>query len=97
MDIPHEGSIKRNLPFVVNIKFEADGKPEIKTACFNWSNDGPYCYKVANVDYGSPGTIRAEPLAKNSGSFVLETYVVYIRDRRTQRTKVIGTQVNIIP
>jgi len=97
IDIPHEGSIKRNLPFVVNIKFEADGKPEIKTACFNWSGDGPYCHKVADVNYGSPGTIRVEPLARGSGSFALETYVVYIRDGRTQRTKVIGTQVNIIP
>jgi hypothetical protein len=97
LDIPHEGSIKRNLPFVVNITFEADGKPEIKTACFTWSEDGPYCYKIVDLNYGSPGTIRVEPLAKNAGSFVLETYVVYIRNGRTQRTRIIGTPVNIIP
>jgi hypothetical protein len=97
IDIPHEGSIKRSLPFVVDLKFEADGKPEIKTACFNWSGDGPYCYKVAEVNYGSPGAIRVEPLAKEHGSYALETYVIYIRDGRTQRTKVISTQINIIP
>ncbi len=97
IDIPHNGSNKRGLPFVVDIKFEADGKPEIKTACFNWSGDGPYCYKVTDVNYGSPGTIRVEPLAKDSGSFALETYVIYIRDGRTKRTKVISTQINIIP
>jgi hypothetical protein len=29
-DIPHEGTIKRNLRFIVNINFEADGKPEVQ-------------------------------------------------------------------
>ena len=97
MDIPHEGTIKRNLRFMVNINFEADGKPEIKTACFNWSGDGPYCFKVADVKYGSPGTIIVEILARDSGSYGLETYVLYIRGGMTQRTKVISTQINIVP
>jgi hypothetical protein len=97
IDIPHEGSIKRSMPFVVNINFEADGKPEIRSACFNWSGDGPYCYKVADVNYGFPRTIRVEPLAKEPGSYALETYVNYVREGRTQRTKVISTQINIIP
>ena len=30
IDIPYEGSIKRSLRFVVNINFEADGKPEVQ-------------------------------------------------------------------
>ncbi len=42
MDIPHEEGIIRNLPFVVTIHFEVDGKPEIRRACFYWSGDGPY-------------------------------------------------------
>lgn len=96
MDIPHEVSIRRNLPFVVNISFEADGKPEIRSACFNWSGDGPYCYKVSDVNYGPPGTIKVEPLARASGLYALETYVLYIRDGKTQRTKVISTQINIV-
>jgi hypothetical protein len=87
-DIPHEGTIKRNLRFIVNINFEADGKPEIRIACFNWSGDGPYCFKVADVSYGSPGTIRVEPLTKDYGSYALETFVLYVRDGKTQRTKV---------
>jgi len=97
MDIPHEGTIKRNLRFIVNINFEADGKPEIRTACFNWSGDGPYCFKVTDVNYGSPGTIRVEPLARDYGSYALETYVLYIRDGKTQRTKIISTPINIVP
>jgi hypothetical protein len=97
IDVQHEESIKGNFPFVVNINFEADGKPEIRTACFYWSGDGPYCFKVIDVNYGSPGTIKVEPRAKSFGSYVLETYVLYIRDGKTQPTKVISSPININP
>jgi hypothetical protein len=97
IDVPHEKSIKGNFPFVVNINFEVDGKPEIRTACFYWSGDGPYCFKVMDVNYGSPKTIKVEPRAKRSGSYVLETYVLYIRDGKTQPTKVISSYINIVP
>ncbi len=93
MEIPHEESIVRNLPFVVMIQFEADGKPEIRRACFYWSGAGPYCFKVTDVSYGSPGTIRVEPRAQEYGSHVLEAYVLYVRDGKTQPTKVISSRV----
>jgi hypothetical protein len=93
INVPHQEGIIRNLPFVVNINFEADGKPEIRRACFYWSGDGPYCFKVIDVDYGSPGTIRVEPRAKESGSHVLEVYVRYVRDGKTQPSKVISSRV----
>jgi hypothetical protein len=95
IDVPHEVGIKRNMPFAVDIIFEADGKPEIRTACFYWSGDGPNCFKVLDVRYGSPGTINVEPRAKISGSYVLETYVLYIRDGKTQPTKIISSPINI--
>jgi hypothetical protein len=95
IEVPHEGSIKGNLPFAVNITFEADGKPEIRTACFYWSGDGPKCFKVLDVSYGSPGTINVEPRAMSSGSYVLETYVLYIRDGKTQPTKRISSPIFI--
>jgi len=95
IDVPYEGSIKKNLPFKVNIIFEADGKPEIRTACFYWSGDGPNCFKVQDVSYGSPGTINVDPRAKSSGSYVLETYILYIRDGKTQLTKRISSPINI--
>jgi hypothetical protein len=95
IDVPHEEGIIRNLPFVVNINFEADGKPEIRRACFYWSGDGPYCFKVMDINYGSPGTIRVEPRAKESGSYVLEAYVLYVRDGKTQPSKVIRSRVQV--
>lgn len=95
IDLPNEGDIRRGIPFAVTITFEAEGRPEIRTACFYLSGDGPYCFKVQDVEYGSPGTINAEPRIVDSGSFVLEAYVLYLRDGKTQPTKKIRTPILI--
>ncbi len=95
IDVPQAIGIQKNLPFAVDIVFEADGKPQIKTACFYWSGDGPYCFKVTAVNYGSPGTISVEPRAQISGMYVLETYVLYIRDGKTQPSKKISSPITI--
>ncbi len=92
-----KGDIRVNFPFVVNINFEADGKPEIRTACFSFSGDGPYCYKVMDVNYGSPGTIKVQVRAKNSGSHSLESYVYYIKDGKVQATNIVNCNIRVIP
>ena len=89
--------IRVNFQFVVNINFEADGKPEIRTACFSFSGDGPYCFKVTDVNYGSPGAIKVQVRAKNSGSHSLESYVYYIKDGKVQPTNVVSSQIRVIP
>lgn len=94
---PEKGGIKLNFPFGVNIHFEAEGKPEIRTAYFYFSGDGPYCYKVMDVNYGSPGTIKVQVRAKKSGSYALESYVYYIKDGKTQPTNVVNAQISVIP
>ena len=97
MHVPQREDIRLNFPFVVNINFEADGKPEIRTACFSFSGDGPYCFKVTDVNYGSPGTIKVQVRAKNSGSHALESYVYYVRDGKAQPTNVVGSQIRVVP
>ena len=91
MVIPEKVKIKENLPFVVNISFEADGEPEIRSACFNFSGDGPHYFKVSDVNYGSPGTIKVQIRVKNPGVHVLEGYVLYVRDGKIQATNVVTT------
>ena len=97
MHVPEDEKIKVNIPFVVNIDFEADGEPEIRTACFYFSGDGPHCYKVTDVIYGSPGTIKIQIHTKDLGSSHLECYVGYIRDGKIQPTNVISTHFSIAP
>jgi hypothetical protein len=95
--VPEKEKIKVNLPIAVNISFEADGKPEVRAACFTLSGDGPHCSKVTDVDYGSPGTIRVQIRTKNPGSRLLECYVLYLRDGKVQPTNVVSTYLPLIP
>ena len=97
MHVPQREDIRLNFPFVVNINFEAEGKPEIRTACFYFSGNGPYCLKVTDVNYGSPGTIKVQVRAKNSGSHSLESYVYYLRDGKVQPTNVVNCNIRVIP
>ena len=97
INVPQREDVKVNFPFAVNINFEADGKPEIRTACFYFSGDGPYCFKVTDVNYGSPGMIKVQVRAKNSGSHSLESYVYYIKDGKVQPTNVVDTHIRVIP
>jgi hypothetical protein len=96
MLVPEKEKIKVNIPFVVNINFEAHGEPEMRAACFYFSGDGPHCFKVMGANYGSPGTIQAQIRAKHPGPR-LEGYVLYIRDGRIQSTNVISIYFSVIP
>jgi len=96
MDVPREGDVRLGVPFMVNINFEADGRPEMRRACFFWSGDGPYCSKVTKVNYGSPGTIYVELLTWSSGQYFLESYVLYVQDGKTRRTNVVDTHIYIV-
>jgi hypothetical protein len=97
MHVPMGEEIRLNFPFVVNINFEADGTPEIRTACFYFSGDGPYCVKVTDVDYGSPGTMRLQVQGKISGTHALECYVFYVQNGKTKPTNIVSCQIHIIP
>ena len=97
MDVPQKEDLRERLPFVVNLSFEADGKPEIVTVCFFWSGNGPYCSKLTDLNYGFPGTIKVHLYPRNHGSWTLESYVVYKKDGKTESTNVVGTRIRIIP
>ncbi len=97
MHVPKNEMIKVNIPFVVNINFEAAGEPEIRAACFYFSEDGPHCFKVMGIDYGEPGTIQVQVRTQNRGSRRLEGYVLYRRDGKIQSTNVISIYLPVIP
>jgi hypothetical protein len=97
MRVPMREEIRLNFPFVVKINFEADGKPLIRTACFYFSGDGPYCVKEIDVSYGSPGTIEVQVRAKMTGMHSLESYVFYVQDGKTKATNIVSCQIRVIP
>ncbi len=95
--VPDKENIKLNSPFTVDILFEADGRPEVRAACFTLSGDGPHCSKVTDVDYGPPGTIRLRIRTRNPGSRLLEGYVLYVRDGKVQATNTVSTHFRLAP
>jgi hypothetical protein len=96
MDVPEKERIRAKSRYDVIINFQADGKPEIETACFSWSGDGPRCFKVKDVTFGSPGTIKVKLYTYNSGVYMLEGYVVYIRDGKTEKSNVVSSFISVI-
>lgn len=96
IEVPQKEDIRESLPFAVNIRFEADGEPEIVTACFFWSGGGPYCSKIAGVTYGSPGIIRMQLHPRSPGLIALDGYVVYRKDGKTETTNVISQRLRVI-
>lgn len=96
MDAPREGEMRLGIIFTVKINFEADGRPEIRRACFLWSGDGPYCSRAIKVSYGSPKTIYVDLLAGSTGQYFLEGYIQYIQDGKLRTTNVVGDHIYIV-
>ncbi len=88
--------IKRNEPFEVKIHFEADGEPNVRSVCFYWAGDGPHCFKVTDVKYGSPGTIKVKLTIMKPGSYSLDSYAVYTRGGKGQPTNIVSTNLKVL-
>ena len=95
IDVPEGQRIKVKKPYEVSIHFETDGEPKIETACFYWSGDGPHCFKVKDVNFGSPGTVKVKVWTNNPGEHVLQVYVMYIRDGKPQKSNVVTCRIPI--
>jgi hypothetical protein len=93
--IPEFGAIKKNLQYGVNFSFESAGEIEVRRACFFWSGDGPYCFPVKDVWYGSPGTITTVVQTPIPGMYSFEGYVLYVKDGRTVRSNQVSTTVEV--
>ena len=95
IQVPENGSLKVGLKYWVTVNFEAAGSPEIKRACFTWSNDGPYCVDVNARDvkhFLSHANFQV-PVVAPLGHSRLECYAEYIRGGRRQRTNSVSSLV----
>jgi len=94
--VPGKENVKLYLPFTVDMSFEADGEPEIRAACFYFADDGPHCFKVTDVNYGSPGTVRSQIHTSNPGAQLLKGYILYIRNGKIQSTNMLSAYFRTI-
>lgn len=86
MEVPENGNLRLGSSYKFNISFEADGKPEIIRAVCFFSGNGPYFYKVENVEYGSQANFNVYLHAFDAGSQRLECYTDYVRDGKRRRS-----------
>jgi len=93
ISIPENGNLVLKLSYSVDISFEADGKPEISRVICYCAGEGPYYYRVRDVTYGSPGSLRIDFSVPESGSQRLECYADYVHDGKKRRTNSLFSRV----
>jgi hypothetical protein len=96
VSFPEIGAIKKMVKYVAEIKFEADGRPEITRGCVYWNVYGPSCMSVMDVSYGT-GIIRIEIPTPMDGLYTLKTFVYYVRNGVTIRSNMVEAQFSISP
>jgi hypothetical protein len=94
--LPVVGAVQIGIPYEVKITFIADGQPRIRRACFFWSGDGPYCYPVRDLTYGSPGSFYVSLFANFVGQYRAECFVEYYQGTKILRTNVVGFDVDVM-
>jgi len=97
VEFPEFGGIRKNLKYLVNIKFETDGRPEIPRACIYWGTDGPYCLSVMDVNYGTQIARIDVPIPPRETIYRFRAFVYYVRDGKNVRSNMTETTVTVIP
>jgi len=97
VDVPQSGNISTNIAYWTTVNFEADHKPEIRTACFHFSGGSQSCVDVQakDVTYGSRSYFRV-PIHVPEGSKRIDCYAEYIRYGKTHRTNTVTYYVIVL-
>jgi len=87
--------IKEGAAFPVNVFFEAEGRVEIKRACFYESKERQYCSDVSYITFGGKRVFQVYLPSTKAGSYRVECYVEYVQNGEIRKTNVITTQISI--
>jgi hypothetical protein len=94
VEFPEFGRIRQNVKYQLNVKFESDGKVEVRRACLYWDRSGPTCFGIIGVNYGER-IIRVDANTPASGYYVMKCYVLYVRNGNTIRSNMVESTVEI--
>ena len=92
---PEFSRLRQSVRYLANIKFESDGKVEIRRACFYWDARGPNCFGIMDVNYGER-IIKADVATPSPGYYVMKCYVLYVRNGNTIRSNTVEGPVEIM-
>jgi len=93
MDFPDPSEVRKNSRYTVDIKYEAQGGPEITRVCIQWTGYTLNCVKA--LDYGN-GLLRADVVVPSvMGSYAVKAYIYYARDGKMEQSNVVGAPVQV--
>jgi hypothetical protein len=92
IEAPQSGNLLSTVSYGFTVTFEADGHPEVTRACIYWSGDGPQCYPIKTMTYGSHSSFEVV-LYPALGQNRLEVYAEYVLDGKKMRTNRVSMNV----
>jgi hypothetical protein len=95
LEVEGAGSVRGDTLIQVKVTFEAEGRPELRKACFYWSEKGPYCTQIKDVSWGSPSLFVTWIRSGRTGIYNLEGYIEYIRDGKPRVSNRVSTNVSV--
>jgi hypothetical protein len=97
VDVLQRGNLSENVEYWATINFEADPKPEIQRACFNFSGERQSCVDVQakDVTYGSHPYFRVL-IHVPVGSKRIDCYAEYTREGKTRRTNTVTYYIIVL-
>jgi len=95
IDIPDGENVRANLPFAVKVTFISEEKLDIQKACFYWSDDGPYCYKISSINFEPRGTFMVWLRTDKLGIYNLECFVQYVYTGELRTSNLVSTQISL--
>lgn len=93
MDVPDNGNLKTGVGYQLTIRFEADGRPEVRRICFMWDGGELRCMPIKVDKYGSDASFDL-PFYAPPDRHLLECYVEYVRDGKVRRSNIVGSLIN---
>jgi hypothetical protein len=97
MDIPQTGHLSADVEYWTTVRFEADPKPDIRRACFNFSGGSQSCVDVQakDVSYGANPYFRVS-IHVPVDSKRIDCYAEYIREGEIRRTNAVTYYVVVL-
>ncbi len=94
MDVPENGNLIVGHDYRFNIRFEADGNPDIVKAVCICGDSRPQSYQLADLRYGTKGNFSIWIYPCSDGSQRLECYAEYLKDGKKQRSNSVFAIIN---
>ena len=93
LDLQVNSELRKSLRYPVVLPIRIEGNAHIMNACFRWSGEGPYCFKVQH-DRGK-SQLRTLLITRNPNTYLLEGYVQYSVNGKIHKTNRKSKKINV--